>query len=131
MARTGLRDELDAQVEDAVEHGARVLTGGRPLEGPGAFYAPTVLDGVTPGMRAWSEELFGPVASVIRVEDAEHALVIANGSPFGLGGSVWTQDLERGAALARRLECGAACDGEGRRLRRRWSRFGTRITTGE
>ncbi|NHA14037.1 NAD-dependent succinate-semialdehyde dehydrogenase [Thioalkalivibrio sp. XN279] len=108
MARTDLRDELDAQVEDAVEHGARVLTGGRPLEGPGAFYAPTVLDGVTPVMRAWSEELFGPVATVMRVEDAEHALVIANGSPFGLGGAVWTQDLERGAALARRLECGAA-----------------------
>ena len=108
MARTDLRDELHAQVQDAVELGAQVLTGGHALEGPGAFYAPTVLDGVTPGMRAWSEELFGPVASVVQVEDAEHALVIANGSPFGLGGSVWTQDLERGAALARRLECGAA-----------------------
>jgi len=108
MARNDLRDELHAQVEDAVTQGARVATGGRPLAGPGAFYAPTVLDRVTPDMRAWSEELFGPAASVIRVEDAEHALVIANGSPFGLGGAVWTQDLERGAALARRLECGAA-----------------------
>jgi succinate-semialdehyde dehydrogenase/glutarate-semialdehyde dehydrogenase len=108
MARTDLREELHAQVEDAVERGAQVLTGGHPLDGPGAFYAPTVLDGIAPDMRAWSEELFGPVASVMRVEDAEHALVIANGSPYGLGGSVWTADLERGAALARRLECGAA-----------------------
>jgi succinate-semialdehyde dehydrogenase/glutarate-semialdehyde dehydrogenase len=108
MARADLRDELHAQVEDAVERGAQVLTGGHPLDGPGAFYAPTVLDGIAPDMRAWGEELFGPVASVMRVEDAEHALVIANGSPFGLGGCVWTRDLERGAALARRLECGAA-----------------------
>ncbi|NGP53554.1 NAD-dependent succinate-semialdehyde dehydrogenase [Thioalkalivibrio sp. XN8] len=108
MARHGLRDELHQQVQDAVERGARVLTGGGPLEGPGAFYAPTVLDGITPDMRAWNEELFGPVATVVRVEDAEHAVAVANASPLGLGGSVWTQDIERGAALAARLECGAA-----------------------
>ncbi|MGD9387082.1 MAG: NAD-dependent succinate-semialdehyde dehydrogenase [Gammaproteobacteria bacterium] len=108
LARHDLRDELHEQVQDAVERGARVLTGGGPLEGPGAFYAPTVLDGITPDMRAWAEELFGPAASVLRIEDAEHALAVANGSPFGLGGAVWTQDLEQGAALARRLECGAA-----------------------
>ena len=108
MARTDLREALHEQVEDALARGARALTGGGPLERAGAFYAPTVLDGITPDMRAWSEELFGPVASVMRVEDEEHALVIANGSPYGLGGCVWTTDLERGAALARRLECGAA-----------------------
>jgi succinate-semialdehyde dehydrogenase/glutarate-semialdehyde dehydrogenase len=108
MARRDLRDDLHEQVRDAVEAGANLVTGGGPIEGPGAFYAPTVLDGVTPDMRAWSEELFGPAATCIRVEDAEHALAVANGSPFGLGGAVWTRDLERGAVLARRLECGAA-----------------------
>ena len=88
--------------------GARALAGGHPLPGVGAFYAATVLDGVAPGMRAWHEELFGPVALLIRVRDAEEALAVANGSPYGLGGSVWTRDLSTGEALARRLECGAA-----------------------
>ncbi|HWP94306.1 MAG TPA: NAD-dependent succinate-semialdehyde dehydrogenase [Gammaproteobacteria bacterium] len=108
LARGDLRDALHAQVEDALARGARVLTGGRPVPGPGAWYEPTILDGVAPGMRAWTEELFGPVASVIRVRDEEEALAVANATDFGLGGSVWTRDLARGEAFARRLVCGSA-----------------------
>ena len=108
MARFDLRDGLHQQVEDAVKNGAQLLLGGQPLPGKGAFYPATILDGVAPGMRAWTEELFGPVASVIRVPDAEAALAVANGSPYGLGGSVWTRDAGRGEAFARRLQSGSA-----------------------
>lgn len=108
MARSDLRAELHEQVTDALGHGAVALTGGAPLERPGAFYAATVLGGIAPGMRAWSEEVFGPVALVVAVADEDEAIRIANGSRFGLGGSVWTQDAARGERLARRLECGAA-----------------------
>lgn len=108
MARADLRDELHAQVRDALAKGARVLTGGRMEEGPGFYYRPTVLVDVEPGMRAFHEELFGPVATVYRVPDEEAALRLANDTPYGLGGSVWTRNRERGEALARRLECGCA-----------------------
>ena len=108
MARFDLRDGLHKQVEDAVKNGAKLLLGGEPLPGKGAFYQPTILDGVAPGMRAWTEELFGPVASVIRVRDEAAALQVANGSPYGLGGSVWTRDPARGEAFARRLQSGSA-----------------------
>jgi len=108
MARRDLRDALHAQVEDALGHGARALTGGRWPDGPGAWYPPTVLDGVTPAMRAWREELFGPVASVVRVRDAAEALRVANGSDYGLGGSVWTCDAAAGERFARELACGMA-----------------------
>jgi len=106
LARPDLRDELHAQVRDSLAAGAVAVIGCRPLEGPGAFYQPSILDHVTPGMRAWDEELFGPVATVIRARDNEEAVRIANDSEFGLGGSVWTRDSTRGEALARRLECG-------------------------
>lgn len=108
MARWDLRTTLHAQVEDAQRHGARVLLGGEMPRGPGAFYPATVLDGVTATMRAWHEELFGPVASIIRVRDEQEALTVANASPYGLGGSVWTRDAERGAAFARNMQCGLA-----------------------
>lgn len=108
MARADLREEIHAQVEDALSHGAHLLTGGDAVDGAGFFYKPTVLSGITPRMRAYEEELFGPVASLFRVPDEEHAVQLANGSEFGLGGSVWTQDRDRGVAVARRLECGCA-----------------------
>jgi succinate-semialdehyde dehydrogenase/glutarate-semialdehyde dehydrogenase len=108
MARADLRDELDAQVRDALRQAATPITGCKPLDRPGYYYAPSILDGISPGMRAWSEELFGPVATVVTVRDADEAVDVANASNFGLGGSVWTRDAARGETLARRLECGAA-----------------------
>jgi len=108
MARDDLRAELHRQVKASIDSGANVVTGGKPEEGPGAFYQGTILDNVGPGMPAYDEELFGPVASVIRVKDEDQALSIANSSRFGLGGSVWTQNKERGESFARRLQSGAA-----------------------
>jgi succinate-semialdehyde dehydrogenase/glutarate-semialdehyde dehydrogenase len=108
MARTDLRAELHAQVQASVAAGATLVTGGTIMAGPGAFYAPTLLDHVALGMVAFEEELFGPVATVIRVADEAEALAVANDSRFGLGGSVWTRDTTRGEAFARRLQAGAA-----------------------
>ena len=108
LARLDLRDDLHRQVEDSLAAGARAVTGCHPLPGPGSFYAPSILDDVHPGMPAWDDELFGPVAAVRRVPDAQAAIQAANDTRFGLGGSVWTRDLRRGEAIARRLECGAA-----------------------
>jgi succinate-semialdehyde dehydrogenase/glutarate-semialdehyde dehydrogenase len=98
---------LLAQLQDAVDRGARVSCGGGRIDRPGYFLAPTVLSSVTPDMRVWREEVFGPIAPVLPVADADEAVRIANASEFGLGGSVWTQDCERGEAIARRLECGS------------------------
>ena len=108
MARVDLRDELHQQVLDSIAAGAEALTGCEPLPGPGAFYKPSIIDRVIPGIRAYDEELFGPVAIVIRAKDENDALRIANESRFGLGGSVWTQDTARGERVARQLQCGAA-----------------------
>lgn len=107
MAREDLLLELHDQVERSVAAGAVLRLGGKRLEGPGFFYAPTVLTGVAPGMAAFDEETFGPVAAVIRAKDEEDALSLANRSPFGLGASLWTKDLPRGEALAERIESGS------------------------
>jgi succinate-semialdehyde dehydrogenase/glutarate-semialdehyde dehydrogenase len=108
MARTDLRDELHEQVTDSLAAGAVAVTGCEPIPGDGAFYRPSIIDRVRPGIRAYEEELFGPVAIVIRARDEDEAVRIANDSRFGLGGSVWTRDSARGERVARRLECGAA-----------------------
>ncbi len=107
MARADLRDELHQQVQDSIAEGAIPVLGCEPLPGKGAWYAPSILDRVVPGTRAYNEEMFGPVASIIRAEDDADAVRIANDTRFGLGGSVWTRDPERGAAVARQLACGA------------------------
>ncbi len=107
MARIDLRDELHQQVQASLAKGAIAVTGCAPLEAPGAFYQASVLDGVWPGMSAWDEEFFGPVAAVIRVKNEFEAIEVANGSVFGLAGSVWTQDLERGERVARQVLAGA------------------------
>jgi succinate-semialdehyde dehydrogenase/glutarate-semialdehyde dehydrogenase len=108
MARADLRDELHRQVEESVAQGAVVVTGGYPLKRDGAYYAATILDQVAPGQRAYREELFGPVAIVIRALDEADALRLANDSEFGLGGSIWTRNTARGEALARQLQAGCA-----------------------
>jgi succinate-semialdehyde dehydrogenase/glutarate-semialdehyde dehydrogenase len=107
MAREDLLDGLDDQVKRSVEAGARLRTGGRRLEGRGWFYAPTVLTGVKPGMAAFDEETFGPVAAVTRARDAAEAIELANRSPFGLGASLWTADAARGEDLAAEVESGS------------------------
>lgn len=106
MARADLRDELHGQVERTLNAGARLLLGGEKIAGAGNFYAPTVLADVTPGMAAFDEETFGPVAAITVADDAEHAIELANTSDYGLGGALWTCDLERGRRLARRIETG-------------------------
>ena len=106
MARADLREELHRQVQASVAKGARLLLGGEPGQGA-TVYPATVLDGVVPGMPAWHEELFGPVASLIRARDEADAIRIANDTSFGLGASVWTQDRGRGEAAARRIDAGA------------------------
>ncbi|MCC8496088.1 NAD-dependent succinate-semialdehyde dehydrogenase [Xanthomonas hortorum] len=108
MARADLRDELHKQVQASVEKGAKVLLGGEPVAGSHAGYPATILDRVAPGMPAYEEELFGPVASVIRVADEAEAVRVANDTTFGLGGSVWTADAKRGERVAQQLQCGAA-----------------------
>jgi succinate-semialdehyde dehydrogenase/glutarate-semialdehyde dehydrogenase len=108
QARDDLMGELHAQVEVSVAKGAKVVLGGRPVEGPGSFYPPTILVDVVPGMPAYDEELFGPVAAVIRARDADDALRIANDTPFGLGASVWTRDAAKGEAFAARVDVGAS-----------------------
>lgn len=108
LARADLRAELHVQVCDSIAQGALAVTGCRVLPGPGHYYAASLLDQVKSGMRAWSEELFGPVACVIRARDEQDAVRIANDTHFGLGASVWTQDSARGERVARALQCGAA-----------------------
>jgi succinate-semialdehyde dehydrogenase/glutarate-semialdehyde dehydrogenase len=106
MARADLRDELHRQVQKSIELGARCMLGGQVPEGPGAYYPVTLLTGVKPGMPAWEEELFGPVAATLIAEDETHALAIANQSRFGLGGAVFSRDLERARRVAAEMDCG-------------------------
>jgi len=101
MAREDLRATLHEQVTRSVERGARCLLGGEIPGGAGWYYPPTILDQVEPGMPAYEEELFGPVASVLRASDRDEAIEIANDTSFGLGAAVFTADLEEGARIAR------------------------------
>jgi succinate-semialdehyde dehydrogenase / glutarate-semialdehyde dehydrogenase len=106
QARRELRDELHGQVDDSLKAGAVLTLGGEKPDGPGAWYPPTVLEGVTPGMRAFDEEVFGPVAAVIRVKDAGEAVRLANRSSFGLGASIWTANPGNVEGVIDDLECG-------------------------
>ncbi|MGH8501412.1 MAG: NAD-dependent succinate-semialdehyde dehydrogenase [Gammaproteobacteria bacterium] len=108
MARDRLRDELHAQVRDALDRGARGVAGCESVEGAGNYYAASIVDDVTRDMRVYREEVFGPAATIIRARDEDDALRIANDSAFGLGGGVWTRDLERGERFACRMTCGCA-----------------------
>jgi succinate-semialdehyde dehydrogenase/glutarate-semialdehyde dehydrogenase len=86
--------------------GARVVTGCMPGEPPGAFYQGSILDHVGPGMPAYEEELFGPVAAIIRVAGEAEAVQVANHTPIGIGASVWSADVERALRVGDRLRCG-------------------------
>ena len=106
LARQDLVDELERQVNESVRLGARAVTGGKRVPGDGYYFEPTVLTNVRPGMPAYHEETFGPVAAMIRVKDAEDALRVANDTDFGLGSNIWTSDVERAKQLAERVEAG-------------------------
>lgn len=106
LARADLRDSLSDQVQRSVQGGASVLVGGKHPPGRGFFYAPTVLDGVTAAMPAYREETFGPVAAVVRAEDADQAIALANASEYGLSSALWTRDIRRAKDLAGSIEAG-------------------------
>ncbi len=106
LATSGIRDDLDRQVRQAVESGARVLTGGKKMDGAGNYYAPTVLVGISRESPVYHEEFFGPVAMLFRVRDAAEAIEIANDSPFGLGSSVWTEDRDEMEQFIDGIEAG-------------------------
>jgi acyl-CoA reductase-like NAD-dependent aldehyde dehydrogenase len=106
MASVAARTDLIGQVEDAVAKGATVHLGGQVPAGPGAFYPATVLTGVTPNMRAYREELFGPVAVVYQVDSVDDAVELANDSPYGLGSAVFTGDADQADDVANRLDVG-------------------------
>ncbi|MFS0718451.1 NAD-dependent succinate-semialdehyde dehydrogenase [Arthrobacter sp. 1P04PC] len=99
-------DGLVEQIQDAVDKGATLRTGGHKVDGPGAYVEPTVLTDVTPEMRAFSEELFGPAAVIYKVASVEEAIDLANGSPYGLGGSVFSTDPAKAQDVADQLDTG-------------------------
>ena len=98
--------DVSELVDDAVAKGAEVLCGGKPVAGPGFFYEPTVLAGITPEMRVHQEEVFGPVATVYRVSGIDEAIEVANGTDFGLGSNVWTDDEEERERFIRDIAAG-------------------------
>src|SRR5438067_5132562 len=106
LARGDLVEDLERQVSESVSRGARAGAGGQRVQGDGYYCEPTVLTNVRPGMPAYHEETFGPVAAVIRVKDADDALRVANDSDFGLGSNIWTSDVERAKKLAEQVEAG-------------------------
>lgn len=107
LARNDLRDTLTRQVQSSIDAGARLVSGGERIAGPGFFYKPTILANVTDRMAAFEEETFGPVAAVIRARDPQHAIELANASAFGLGATLWTRDEKHAAELAGQIESGS------------------------
>ena len=106
LATGQMLEDVDQQVRDSVGAGARVLTGGKPLDGPGNFYPPTVLTDIPEDSPAYKEEIFGPVASMFRVGDIDEAIRLANDSPFGLSSSAWTNDEEEREQFVEEIEAG-------------------------
>jgi succinate-semialdehyde dehydrogenase/glutarate-semialdehyde dehydrogenase len=106
LASEQQRDDVEHLVADAVAKGARALCGGAAPEGPGFYYPPTVLTGITTEMRAHTEEVFGPVATLYRVQDIAAAITLANATEFGLGANAWTNDEAERALFIRDLDAG-------------------------
>jgi succinate-semialdehyde dehydrogenase len=106
IAREDLREGVHDQVLRSIASGAKLLLGGKKVDGAGYFYEPTVLGEVAPGMAAFDEEVFGPVAALTVAYDLDHAIALANASEYGLSGNLWTSDTKKGAEIAARLETG-------------------------
>jgi succinate-semialdehyde dehydrogenase/glutarate-semialdehyde dehydrogenase len=106
LARNDLRETLEQQVRRSSEQGAKLLVGGGRRSGRGYYFTPTVLTDVRPDMPASCEEVFGPVAALLKVRNADEAVQVANDSPYGLGANLWTSDLSRARRLARDIQAG-------------------------
>lgn len=106
LSSADARDRLVKQVDEAVANGAKLITGGKAVDGAGCYYQPTILTGITPDNPAYYQEFFGPVAQVYVIGDDQAAVALANDSHYGLGGSVWTRDITRGRKLASAIETG-------------------------
>ena len=107
IAREDLLNELDAQVKQSVEKGAKILCGGKRINREGFYYEPTILSNLSKGMPAYEDEIFGPVASLIKAKDENDAIKIANSSAFGLGASLWTSNIAKAKILASKIESGS------------------------
>ncbi|RAU81729.1 NAD-dependent succinate-semialdehyde dehydrogenase [Pontibacter arcticus] len=107
LARADLAEELQKQVQESVKKGAEVVLDGGQKEKDSAYFKPMILKNVVPGMPAYDEEMFGPVAAVMVVKDEAEAIRVANDSRFGLAGAIWTKDEKRGLEIARQVETGA------------------------
>jgi len=107
MAREDLARDVVRQINQSVRRGAKVIVGGNRPPWKGAFVNPTLLVDVKPGMPAFDEEVFGPVASVIVAKDAEEAILLANKTVYGLGAAIWSEDLEKATRLAKRINAGS------------------------
>ncbi|NOR86676.1 MAG: aldehyde dehydrogenase family protein [Bacteroidales bacterium] len=107
LARRDLLEDLEGQIGDAVSKGAKIISGGKAINGEGFYFEPTVISHLTEDMRIYREETFGPVFSIFVVKNEEEAIAIANNSDFGLGGSLWTKNQMKGVELAKRIESGA------------------------
>jgi acyl-CoA reductase-like NAD-dependent aldehyde dehydrogenase len=106
LVRDSQREALAKQVDDAKTRGASILTGGKSIKRDGYFYEPTIVSQVDHNMKIVKEEVFGPAAPIIIVNDEEEAISEANNSEFGLGASIWTNNIERGIRLARKVQSG-------------------------
>jgi acyl-CoA reductase-like NAD-dependent aldehyde dehydrogenase len=106
LARGEFREDLERQISDSARLGAAIAIGGKRRAGRGYYFDPTVLTGVQPHMPAGCQEVFGPVAAIMKARDAEEAVQIANRTPYGLGSNLWTSDLERAKQLSRKIEAG-------------------------
>ena len=106
MVSVPQRDRAEGMCRDAIDQGARAVTGGHRLNREGSFLEPTIFDNVTPDMSIAQEEVFGPVLSVISVKDDDEAVAVSNGTDYGLVGGVFTKDLDRATAMARKIRAG-------------------------